>query len=244
MSLSKIQEYKRETKKNLVIPAAHQKIDEDNKDKLTIMNFAALDPKLKKEIFEFIHWDKKSQYTIIEALPQGTRFKATIRFENLTPVELGALLSALDLPPSCCHKIGMGKPLGLGSVKITPALYISDREERYISLGAEWSGESAPASSEIEEFEAQFEQEIIRQLDAGEKPASKKLWDTYRLRQLKTLLNWDNSNIQGWDSKTRYLEIEHKIPGKDKTGKDNKVNEYKNRLVLPVPEQVISSQGS
>jgi CRISPR-associated protein (TIGR03986 family) len=243
-SLSKIKEYKKETGKTLVIPAAHQKMDNDNKDKLTIVNFTALDSKLKNEIFEFILWDKKSQYTIIKALPQGTRFKATIRFENLTPVELGALLFALKLPDSCCHKIGMGKPLGLGSVKITPALFLSNRTERYTSLSAEWSDALSPTSAEIENFKAEFEKEIIGQLEADEKPASGKLWDAYRLRQLKALLNWDNTGQKDWDNRTCYLEIERKIPGKDKAGKDNKVNDYKDRLVLPLPEQVVSSQGS
>lgn len=239
LSCSKVNDYKQKTGKNLGIPSAHQQIDGD---KLIIVNFAALDSRVKNEILEFIQWDKKSQYTIIKALPEGTRFKAVIRFENLTPVELGALLFALDLPPYCCHKIGMGKPLGLGSVKITPALFLSDRKERYTSLSAEWSGAFPPARSEIDNFKAEFEKAIIARLDAGEKPASGNLWDTYRLRQLKALLNWDNTGQKDWERRTRYLEIERKIPGKDKAGKDNKVNEYKDRLVLPLPEQVVSSQ--
>ena len=33
----------------------------------------------------------------------------------------------MDLPPECAHKIGMGKPLGLGSIRISPTVVISNR---------------------------------------------------------------------------------------------------------------------
>lgn len=61
----------------------------------------------------------------------GSRFLTTLRFDSLRPWELGALLLALNpaLAESCfgltrhshgyAHKLGYGKPLGLGSVKLT-----------------------------------------------------------------------------------------------------------------------------
>ena len=87
----------------------------------------------------------QTQYTIINLMPAGAKFKAKIRFENLLNEELGAMLFALKLPEKCCHKIGMGKPLGMGSIKITPCLFLSDRQKRYNSLLAEWT-ESIPAT--------------------------------------------------------------------------------------------------
>ena len=47
-----------------------------------------------------------------------------------TPAESprkGALLTALDLPPPKRHKMGVGKPLGLGTVKLTPHLILQTR---------------------------------------------------------------------------------------------------------------------
>ncbi len=76
----------------------------------------------------------QNQYTKIKPVKSGTSFTGRIRFENLSEVELGALLFALDLPDGCAHKIGMGKPLGLGSVRIYPSLHLSDRKERYKNL--------------------------------------------------------------------------------------------------------------
>ena len=54
-------------------------------------------------------------------LPPGTTFKETVRFHNLRPVELGALLSAITFhgnQDQCFHSIGFGKPLGYGAVSI------------------------------------------------------------------------------------------------------------------------------
>jgi CRISPR-associated protein (TIGR03986 family) len=42
-----------------------------------------------------------------------------IVFQNLAPLELGALLWSLELEPDWAHRLGYGKPLGFGSVRIT-----------------------------------------------------------------------------------------------------------------------------
>src|SRR5262249_38513147 len=47
-----------------------------------------------------------SQYTIIRPVRAGTVFKGRVRFENLTDVELGALLTVLQLKPSQRHHLG------------------------------------------------------------------------------------------------------------------------------------------
>ena len=51
-----------------------------------------------------------TQYTKIKPVRPGVQFKGRIRFENLSDIELGALLFVLDLPEGCSHKLGMGKP--------------------------------------------------------------------------------------------------------------------------------------
>lgn len=86
-----------------------------------------------------------------------------------------------------------------------------------------------PESAEIEGLKAEFANDIIGQLDDIERPASGNLWETYRLKQLQKLLNWDNTNAPNWNAKTRYLEIQHEERG----------NEYKDRLVLSIPADVV-----
>lgn len=53
----------------------------------------------------------------IEPLLRG-EFRFSIRYWNLNDVELGLLLHTLELPPGLFHKVGMGKPLGLGTVRV------------------------------------------------------------------------------------------------------------------------------
>lgn len=73
------------------------------------------------------------------AHPAGTTYTFTVEFENLQPVELGALLWALELHDEGFqgyHRIGYGKPLGLGSVAIeVTELALFDQRERYTELG-------------------------------------------------------------------------------------------------------------
>jgi CRISPR-associated protein (TIGR03986 family) len=57
--------------------------------------------------------------TIREHLPAGKSSSFHVYFENLAPVELGALLLSLELDAEMVHRIGYGKPLGFGAVKIT-----------------------------------------------------------------------------------------------------------------------------
>ena len=56
--------------------------------------------------------------TIWDAEKEGAIFEFDLSFENLAEVELGALLWALTLDGQAYHKIGYGKPLGLGSVQV------------------------------------------------------------------------------------------------------------------------------
>lgn len=53
-------------------------------------------------------------------LKEGAVFKGSLRFFNLKPEELGALIWALTFGgnKNCQHKIGMGKPLGFGRISI------------------------------------------------------------------------------------------------------------------------------
>jgi CRISPR-associated protein (TIGR03986 family) len=78
----------------------------------------------------------ETQLTIIRPVRPGTVFKGRLRFENLSDIELGALLTVLQLKPTQRHRLGMGKPFGMGSVKIDTTLHLTDRAARYATLFA------------------------------------------------------------------------------------------------------------
>lgn len=68
-------------------------------------------------------------------LKADLRFWFHVDFHNLTAIELGLLCYALSPTEGFRHKLGLGKPLGLGTVHIQPAgLFLVNRQQRYQSL--------------------------------------------------------------------------------------------------------------
>jgi CRISPR/Cas system CSM-associated protein Csm3 (group 7 of RAMP superfamily) len=198
----------------------------------------------------------KSNPEKINPLSPGTFFIARIRFENLTNEELGAILFVIDLPEGCCHKLGMGKPLGLGSVKISiNTLKIIDRVKRYESLfdnNGDWYTGDEDHTSMLEKYKNLFSKYICEnpKIDCEENLVSNNLWEISRLNDLKNILNLKNEMNDaevGWFKRTRYMEIERvqfNTDGTYKTklkgGKEVNVteNEFKDRPVLPNPSEV------
>ncbi len=123
----------------------------------------------------------------MKPIKEGAKFQGRIRFENLSAIELGALLFAVDLPKDLAHKIGMAKPLGLGSVRINSKLFLSNRENRYKNLFAEWDG-IMDKSEEIKQFKQIFEEYIVCNID---EPVNN-LWETNRLKELEKMLNFEH----------------------------------------------------
>jgi CRISPR-associated protein (TIGR03986 family) len=63
-------------------------------------------------------------------------WKFEIRFDNLDDKELGMLLYALQPTAEFRHKIGMGKPIGLGSIRISiKSVDLVERQDRYSASG-------------------------------------------------------------------------------------------------------------
>jgi len=176
------------------------------------------------------HWEQTdkdainknaSQYTTIQPVKKGTQFKGKIRFENLTDIELGALLFSIQLPEGCFHKLGMAKPLGLGSIHIRPELFISDRQKRYSDLFYEWQTNDMKQNP-CDFYKEHFEKYILAQLDITHLNS---LWETERLQVLKIMLDFQRGLSMEETGQTEYMAI---IP---QTG----VNEFKNRLILQNP---------
>lgn len=72
------------------------------------------------------------QYAQVVPLAPGTAFHFHIDFDNLRPEELGLVLYALRPHADFRHKLGMGKPLGLGKVRIDLCgLFLIERSHRY-----------------------------------------------------------------------------------------------------------------
>jgi CRISPR-associated protein (TIGR03986 family) len=87
----------------------------------------------------------------------GNVFEFAIDFDNLAPVELGALLRTLDLGwhEQAFHRLGYAKPLGFGSVKITiEDVKVIDWKTRFQAIDNKVGWRTLPATQwGIAEFE-------------------------------------------------------------------------------------------
>jgi CRISPR-associated protein (TIGR03986 family) len=107
--------------------------------------------------------------------PKGSRWRFEIRFDNLSDVEIGMLLYALQPSDTFWHKLGMGKPIGLGSVKVqVENVRVIPREERYSAKG--WSAprfaaEGLDWKKRRDDFRSGMNPQILAALEALGNPA-------------------------------------------------------------------------
>lgn len=163
----------------------------------------------------------KKVLTKIKPIKPGLKFTFRLRFENLSKEELGAIIFTLDLPQECYHKLGMGKPLGLGTVKIKPQLFVTNRRERYMQLFQDDGWNTSAKKIDMQKFENDFERYILSFLKTDSNKLSS-IWDHDRMIHLKKMLNWRNTKVKGWHEATQYMRPE----------------EFRNRNVLPRPTEV------
>lgn len=164
-----------------------------------------------------------TQHTSLRPVAKGVTFDFDVRFENLAAPELGVLLWGLHVGDQDGFrlKIGMGKPLGLGSVRTHPQLNLSQRLERYQQLRAEWLAPADPAAGDIDRFVTDFEKALWAALPEEAKAGARDFRSLPRIQALRHLLHWHGPDPDA----TRYMNLDAK--------------EYKDRPVLPTPAEVM-----
>ncbi len=174
------------------------------------------------EALKKIQQGSDTQHTRMKPVKAGVTFSFTVRFENLTDAELGALAWALYLPCSAEHRhqLGMGKPYGMGVVKLTPTLHLIDRQARYQQLfdGDGWA--TAADKVAADEYIKAFEGYICEKMNHSGTFA-----DHERIRELCVMLTPQERRAD-----FAYMKIETE-------------NEYTDRPVLPRPSEVKGVQG-
>jgi CRISPR-associated protein (TIGR03986 family) len=185
--------------------------------------------------------EKQSQYTEIKPIKAGVSFEFTIYFENLSDVELGALLWVLTLSGQDTEKLkllnldgsekyrlslGMGKPLGMGAVTIEKyELFLNERslnqpQQRYTQLfdGDNWLTGDRPATLDehthcIQKFE-KYVTERISKANRSKDYSDEGSTEPLNLKDLpriKMLLLMLRWDVFPPVARTRYMEIERDI---------------------------------
>lgn len=204
---------------------------------------------VERKDFDSRNTDPNStQHTLCTPLKEGIKFQFRVDFSNLSNEELGALLWILQprgplkrgQEREYCHKIGMGKPYGLGSVKLSiDRCVLIDRKARYQSVLADsgWNlGGQECDSGELDTFKKCFENRMIRSLGLEEV-------EFHRVKRIAMLLammerpgfkpsgptRGDGAERQDRRRNTRYMTIQLDDVRR------NQQNEYKSSPVLPDP---------
>lgn len=144
----------------------------------------------------------------ITPLYADQQFKGKIRFQNLDAVELGALAFVLSMNEEAdqCFKLGMGKPIGMGTVKLTAKLYLQ-QEDYYTNL----FGDNGFYTGSSEQNKNDFITKFKAYLKANLRNKSRQLYEK-RLNDLHKLLStkyMDTNNTKIIDL-TRYMNIDNK----------------------------------
>lgn len=172
--------------------------------------------------------DVSTQLRRVQAKGAGPHFTCRIRFENLSTIELGALLTATELRPEMAHQIGTGKPYGMGSIRLSiSSLKLINFKQRYSSFDDEGT---------VDASVAHYQQAFATNWHKVED-----IWSMPRFRELAALLNWQTiaalkpDKSANWNNMTRYLRIE---PVNEYTLLAPRVHER--RRPLPLAHQVLA----
>lgn len=169
----------------------------------------------------------KKMNNLIAPVKANNHFKGKIRFENLDAIELGAFMYLFGIAEEedICYKLGMGKSIGLGSIKLTGKFYFRD-DTYYKKLFATDKKSFAKCLIEVDKqkFIDEFKSYIKNKLSAK----SFALYNQ-RIKDLKAILSTKymmSTNSKKWNNITQYMKI-----------KDMEI--IKNRTPLPTIQEVI-----
>ena len=158
-----------------------------------------------------------TQHTRMKPVADGKKFTFQVHFENLTAVELGALQWALSVPN--CHRLGMGKPLGMGVVQLKEIkLQVNGRTDRYKTLFMNNTTWNAGKPDEKQDFTADFETELLQKLRQQSVPVPASFQQIERIKMLLAMLKWQEQALQA-EQKVYMTNL----------------NEFRYRPVLPDP---------
>lgn len=164
----------------------------------------------------------------IAPVAAGNKFCGRIRFESLTAAELGALAKTLSLcdGTEAAYKLGMGKSIGMGSVKLDCRLYVQD-ETYYTKLFGK-NGLNAGVDEHLkEEYIDIFDNYLNEKLGANAKQLYK-----YRMLELALIMDSSYLSDSDWAKKVGYMDLNDK--------EERKLNSY--RIALPSISEVVKNK--
>ena len=168
----------------------------------------------------------------IKPLKENHTFTGRIRFENLDKVELGAMCALFTLgnEDNIYYKLGGGKSIGLGTVKITAELVLQG-DDYYTRLFEDNGFALSRSAASLDDFKKLFDEYMSAELS---KKGTKELaLYKERMQELRLIMSIKNMKNEGWNKETRYMDINSKS--------DKKV--LSSRTPLPSITEVFNKAG-
>ena len=177
---------------------------------------------LKEPVATTVDSGKEKVGTTIRPMPVGTRFAGTVRYQNLTPAELGLLLWSLRLglkgleegeSEPCYQTIGMGKPYGYGRMLLTieslteytpDSLYGGDL---LTPASQQWEGDACEGM--VSEYIRLYDAEATGKLgdkSGGQGKKKKRTQPLHKRASIQDFL-WIKSRIQS-GSEYNYMDLD------------------------------------
>jgi len=155
--------------------------------------------------------DNPEQKCRCTPLPAGSVFYFHIDFDNLSDAELELLLAAIKPAEDFRHRLGLGKPLGLGSVLADiKGVFIVDRVNRY---GVEALKASASRYAETSQS-GNWDDGLAKRYPAEQQAISQSL-PQYTIRPSKSFIDQDTLEILktlGADPRRRTPDVQVRYP--------------------------------
>jgi len=181
--------------------------------------------------------NKESLLKKITPIKSDNEFHSKIRFKNLSKIELGALLKVLNLSTyndkeEIVYKIGQGKSIGLGSIKIDSKLYLEDGTRYNCLFDDDGWHDSLKETKNMNEYIKAFEDYVNIE----------GMYKDYQLiiRNLKDILNFKHTELgDRWEKVTAYMPAPMNNSSNNRNDDNNEDTRFKNRNVLPIISTVI-----
>lgn len=186
-----------------------------------------------------LYWHQKTSWQQTEAIKNdkvtkkiapvrsGVRFVGRVRFENLAAEELGALARVLSLCDETdaniepAYKLGSGKSIGMGSVRIDSKLYLQQKDY-YTKLFGESGFAAGLCPTDKRSYIAAFDKYMQSVLDSD----SRRIY-AERMQELRLIMNAKTLQEKDWPQKVKYMGLEKEAV---------KINN--NRIPLPAIEDI------
>ena len=177
--------------------------------------------------------ENKDVVTNFIPVDKGAEGTFRITLNSVNEFELGAILELLNLPDNSACKMGMAKPYGYGSVKITVQKFDLQKDSsRYNSISQRLSNtDNSISEKDRENLIDNFEKYVCESIYPGEGYSYEEIQSIADLREMMLIQDGSCNRLENsdWAQRTAYM-----ASPTDKNAQPS----FRHKKILPYPDHV------